>query len=429
MSYVRSVRSLGPRFIALFVGQAVSQFGTYVAFLTLPLLVVHVLDQEIAGSALELAVTYALENIPTLLVGLLGGVLLDRLHLRPVMIATDLVRASAFFYLAATIDNYGVGTVFALAFLVGSMTTLFDGALYSMVPSIVRGDQLAEANGLISASQQANFALGPLAAGILAVSSGSPGPGLFINGATFVVSAVSLYWVGRVPHHRPSADTRSGFLVEARNGLRYIWAEPRLRVTTLAAAVGNFVVGFVEATFVVLAGLVLLTKNDGQIGILIAALGVGGVIGAMAAPMVIARIGLGKTMTIGMTIGGGFLLGVMFTTYSWITLAFQVGWMFGFSLVNVPLATIRQHYATEEMLGRVVTASRAIGWATLPIGALLGGWLGEGEVGYRVVARIFPVLILGTALWLFTTIIWSDTFGPESEEKIESGAGVESGRT
>lgn len=389
-----------------------SQFGTYVAFLTLPFLVVHIKGEGYAEATLEVALTYALENIPTLVVGLVGGVLLDRWHLRPVMIAADLIRASVFFYLAATLDDYGVGTVFAVALLIGSMTTLFDGALYSMIPSIVRHDQLAEANGLMSAAQQVNFALGPLAAGFLVLTTGTTAVGLFLNGLTFVVSAISLQWVGRVPHHRPDSDVRSGFLTEAAVGIRYIIAEPRLRATTIAAAVPNFVVGFIEGTFVVLAAVVLLTQNEGQIGILYSALGIGGVLGAIAAPSVITRIGLGKTMTIGLGLTGVFLLSVMFTTYGWLTLALQVGWMFGISMVNVPLATIRQHYATEAVLGRVVTASRAIGWATLPLGALIGGWLGSSEEGYILVARSFPLLLIGTAIWLFTTVVWRDTFGP-----------------
>jgi MFS family permease len=403
---------LGTRYTALWVGQAVSQFGTYVAFLTLPFLVIYIQGTE---SVLDFALTYALENIPTLLVGLLGGVLLDRWPLRPIMISTDLVRACAFFYLAANLDNYGVGTVFAIAFLVGSMTTMFDGALYAMIPSLVSESQLARANGLIAASQQANFALGPLAAGILAFSTGSPAIGLFINGFTFVVSAISLYWVGRVGHHRSPADERQGFLTEAANGIRYIMNEPRLKVTTFAAAIPNFVVGFIEATFVVLAVFVFLTETETQIGILLAALGVGGVIGALTAPAVIRRIGLGKTLTVGMSITGVCLFAVMFTTYSLLTLGLQVGWMFGVSLVNVPLATIRQHYASDAMLGRVITASRAIGWATLPLGALIGGWLGDSETTYPWVARTFPILLVGTAVWLYTTVIWKDTFGPDDE--------------
>lgn len=412
MSYPRSVTSLGPKFVSLWIGQAVSQFGTYVAFLTLPFLVIYIQEINGTSSVLDFALTYALENIPTLLVGLLGGVLLDRWHLRPVMIAADLIRASAFFYLAANIDNYGIGTVFTIAFLVGSMTTLFDGALYSMVPSLVPEDRLADANGLISASQQANFALGPLFAGVLAVTTGGPALGLYINGLTFVVSAISLNWVGRVAHHRSAFDVRQGFFTEASNGIKYILNEPRLRVTTIASAIPNFVVGFIEATFVVLAALVFLTENESQIGILFAALGVGGVIGALVAPRVVRRLGLGKTLTIGMTITGVCLLAVMFTTYGLATLALQAGWMFGVSLVNVPLATIRQHYASEPMLGRVISASRAIGWATLPLGALIGGWLGSSPETYPWVARTFPLLLLGTALWLYTTVVWSDTFGP-----------------
>lgn len=419
MSYARSVTSLGPKFIALWVGQTVSQFGTYVAFLTLPFLVLYIQEKSGNGSVLDFALTYALENIPTLLVGLLGGVLLDRWHLRPVMIATDLARASAFFYLAANLDNYGLGTVFAVAFLVGSMTTLFDGALYSMVPSLVPENRLAEANGLISASQQANFALGPLFAGVLAVTTGGPALGLYINGMTFVVSAISLNWVGRVAHHRSAYDVRQGFLTEAANGIKYIIEEPRLRITTVAAAIPNFVVGFIEGTFVVLAALVFKTQTETQIGILIVALGVGGVIGAMVAPRVVARLGLGKTLTIGMTITGVGLLAVMFTTYGLATLSLQAAWMFGVSLVNVPLATIRQHYATESMLGRVVSASRAIGWATLPLGALIGGWLGASPETYPWVARTFPLLLLGTALWLYTTVVWSDTFGPTERQVDE----------
>lgn len=418
MSRARSLTSLGPRYLALWVGQAVSQFGSYIAYLSLPLLVDYIHRLAGDGSVIDFSITYALETGPTLIVGLVGGVLLDRWHLRPMMVATDLLRASAFFYLAATIGNYGVGTVFVVAFLVGSMNTLFDGAMYAVIPGLVPENRLAQANSLIGASQQANFALGPLAAGILAFSTGTPALGLFINGLTFLVSAISLYWVGRVVHHRPAADERQGFFTEAANGIRYIMAEPRLRITTIASAIPNFVFGFVEATFVVLAYVVFNAQNEAQIGILLAAFGVGGLIGALVAPYVISRLGLGQTMTIGMSTTGICLVTVMQTEYGIVAVALQMGWMFGIGLINVSLATIRQHYATGSMLGRVISASRAIGWATLPVGALVGGWLGSlgsDDSAYKTVAQIFPILIVGTALWLFTTVVWRDTFGPREE--------------
>jgi hypothetical protein len=80
------------------------------------------------------------------------------------------------------------------------------------------------------------------------------------------------------------------------------------------------------------------------------------------------------------------------------------------------------------MIGRVITASRAIGWATLPIGALVGGWLGSTGETYPWVARSFPVILVLTALWLFTTVVWKDTYGPgyggRHERPVERSTGA-----
>jgi MFS family permease len=256
------MRSLGPQYMALWIGQTISQFGTYVAVLTVPLLVLYIQEASGTENTLDFAIAYALETAPTLLVGLIGGVILDRIHLRPMMVATDLLRACAFFYLAARVGSYGVGTVFAMAFIIGSMTTLFDGALYAMIPALVPKKRLSDANSFVTASIQANFALGPLVAGVLAAAFAGPAVGLFVNGATFVISAWSLKYVGRVAHHAAMVATRSSFLDEFIAGLRRIWEEPRLRISTISAAVPNFVMGFIEATFVVLATIVLQTQTE-----------------------------------------------------------------------------------------------------------------------------------------------------------------------
>jgi MFS family permease len=413
--FLSSLRSLGPRYTALWVGQTISQFGNYIAVITIPLLVLYI--QEAAGErgteTLDLAIVYALDTAPTLLVGLIGGVLLDRVPLRPVMIATDLLRACAFFYLAASVGSFGVGTVFVMAFLVGSMTTLFDASLYAMVPALVPKDRLSDANSFIFASIQGMFAFGPLVGGILAFVFETPAVGLFVNGVTFVISAWTLKWVGRVAQHGEAAPARSSVLKEFAAGIRHIWQEPRLRISTISAAVPNFVMGFMEATFVVLAPVVLGTETTAQIGILFFCMGVGGIIGALVAPRLTRALGLGKTMTSGLSLAGVTLLAFMFTKYGIVAMALIALFMFGVSVINIPLATIRQTYVGEAMLGRVISASRAIGWATLPIGALVGGWLGNTETTYPWIARMFPLILLGCALWLFTTVIWSDTYGPE----------------
>jgi MFS family permease len=427
VSFFRSLTSLGPKYLSLWVGQAVSHFGTYVAWVTLPFLVLDIQQKSGTESTLDFAITYALETAPALLLGFFVGVFIDRWPLRPIMVATDLLRASAFFYLAASYGTYGTGTVFLMAFLVGSFTTFFDGALFALIPSIVPRKRLADANSFVAASQQANFAIGALAGGLFAYVSGGPALGLYVNGLSFVVSALFLIGVGRVEHHRSAEDKRSAFLTEAMDGLRYIWEEPRLRITTIASAVPNFVMGFIEATHVLLFVVILAASNTAQIGILVAFMGVGGIVGALLAPHFIRAVGLGRTMTYGMLVTGALLFIVLFTEYGVLALALNVGWMIGVSLINVSLATIRQHYADDNMLGRVVTVSRAIGWATLPLGALVGGWLGASEESLPLVARIFTALLILTALWLMTTVVWKDTFGPNFEGRHSRREGSPAG--
>jgi MFS family permease len=416
--------------MALWVGQTVSQFGNYIAVITVPLLVFYI--QEAAGQeteTLDFAIVYALDTAPTLLVGLIGGVLLDRVALRPVMIATDLLRACAFFYLAAGVGSFGVGTVFVMAFLIGSMTTLFDAALYAMIPALVPKERLSDANSYVTASLQAMVAFGPLVGGFLTFVFATPAVGLFVNGLTFVVSAWTLKWVGRVPSHASkSGAPRTSVWEEFLAGIRHIWREPRLRISTISAAVPNFVMGFMEATFVVLATIVLQTETAAQIGILYFFMGVGGLVGALVAPRVTRLMGLGRAMTSGLSLAGVALLAFMFTTYGIVAMALLVLFMFGVSVINIPLATIRQIYAGEAMLGRVISAARAIGWATLPIGALIGGWLGNTETTYPWIARLFPLILLGCALWLYTTVIWTDTYGPEYRMGSHEAARAPKGR-
>jgi predicted MFS family arabinose efflux permease len=253
-------------------------------------------------------------------------------------------------------------------------------------------------------------------AGVLAFAFAGPAVGLFVNGVTFVISAWTLKYVGRVAHHVDTDASRAPFFTEFAAGIRHIWDEPRLRISTIAAAIPNFVIGFIEATFVVLATVVLNTQTETQIGILLFFMGAGGLFGALVAPRLTRSLGLGRAMVGGLALAGVALLIFMFTTYGILSMVLLAVFMIGISVINIPLATIRQTYAGEAMLGRVITAARAIGWATLPIGALLGGWLGNTQNTYPWIARIFPLILLACALWLFTTIIWTDTYGPEYRE-------------
>ena len=403
---------LGPRFRALFWGQALSQVGDYVAYLTIPLFMIQLSDASV-----DLALTYVLEILPGVVFGLLGGVLLDRLPLRSVMIAADLARAAAFFVLgsiALSPDPDTKTVVFLMAFLIGTFASVFQNGLQSLIPALVRSERLSVANGRIAASQQVALVLGPLLAGAMAATVGVA-PGLFLNGLTFIVSAASVWFVGSVPVRIPRAD-RGNYLEEAMHGVRYLFSEPHLRASTIAAASANGAVGFLESTFVVL-GTRVVGAGEAQLGIMFMALGLGGIVGALIASHVGRLIGLGRTMTIGMMMfGGGFLVTVR-TAFGFSVLVLLFIMFVGISLVNVPLATIRQSYTPEAMMGRVITAARTIGWSTLPIGALVGAAIADGT-NYRLVAQATPLILIVTGVWLVFTPIWSDPLGAARGKRL-----------
>lgn len=415
---------LGRRFQILWVGQIVSQFGDYLAYFSIPLFVLFLTQSE-----QSLALNYTIETVPAVVIGFLGGIIIDRLPLRLTMIVSDLVRATAFALLALFAatgpvegQQTGVLWVFAVAFISGTFLNLFSSALLVLITQLVEQSRLAEANGKIAAVQNLAFAIGPAVAGILVSITNGYTLVFVVNAISFALSAVSIALIGPVARdrHRIGNSEGDGVIADLTNGLRYLWSEPRLRISTIAAAIVSLSVGFLEATLVLTAESVLGASEEWQIGVIFAVAGFGAVVGAWVAPGFARYFGLGRTM-----IGGTFTLGLAFAVF--VTMQFGPLLLFytfvafiGLQTLQVPLLTIRQVYTPEVMLGRVLTATRAISWAPLPIGALLGVVLAANEaIGFTRVVRSAPYLVIVVAIGLLPTIIRRDTFGPRPGEEWE----------
>jgi MFS family permease len=409
---------LGRRFSILWTGQIVSQFGDYLSYFSIPLFVVFLSLEE---APRNLALTYTIETIPAVVVGFFGGLLIDRLPIRVSLIFSDLARAAAFGYLASFAatrpeqnSESGLMFVFVVAFVAGTFLNVFASGLYVLVKQLVGQDRLAEANGKIAAVQNIAFALAPAIAGLLVSATGQFTLVFTVNAISFLLSALSIVLIGPVERIRNGNgdDEEEGLLADIFNGLRYLWAEPRLRTSTVAIAVANLSVGFLESTLVLTANE-LGASEEWQIGVVFAALGFGAAFGAWLAPGFIRYLGLGRAM-----ISGLFTMGLAFAVF--VRMLFgplQLFYVFvafiGLQLINVPLVTIRQVFTPDVMLGRVLTATRAIGWAPTPIGALIGAALVSAEVvSFLTAVRLAPMLIIFAGLGLIPTIIWSDTFGP-----------------
>ena len=416
---------MGRRFTILWIGQMVSQLGDRMAYISIPLFIA-----SLQGSSLQLGIAYALENAPVLIIGLLGGVFIDRLRVRWLMIVADVARALLFLALAAVASGAitderttQVLVVFAVAFVVGGLTNLFETALLTIIPDVVERKYLARANGRISATINLGNIAGPALAGLLVAATSSFTLVFVIDALTFVVSAVSLLMIGRIDTERlPTSNT---FRSDLATGLRYVWNEVRLRATTVAVATVNLVVGFIEATFVLIAARRELVgaEEDWQLGVLYSVFGLGAIAGSLIAPRVARFIGLGRTVVVGMIGFSVAFIVFVNTPFSVLGSVYLFIAFLMLMLINVPIATIRQVYTPTILRGRVIAASRAIGWTTLPLGALLGTVVAEATGQFVAMARWSALVFLVAGLALLPTTVWRDTFGGGGGRRVQPSTG------
>jgi predicted MFS family arabinose efflux permease len=332
-------------------------------------------------------------------------VLLDRFRLKPILIIGDLLRAAAFIILAVVSSNSGfeVWMLLPFSFLVGSLAASFNAGLQAFLPAVVAPRLLATANSRLSLSQQLAFLLGPLTGGLMVASLGFAAAFTF-NALTFIVSAVSFLFIrGPVDRRLPQ---QGRFLTEVREGWLHLWGDTRIRLTTFAGSLGNFVTGFVEAALVLIGAEILQTDDPAQLGLFVVGMGIGGIIGAFSAVTVIRIVGIGRTFIAGLVLFGTGLFSITFaggllTVATILLVAFM-----GLVWVNVSMTTMRQLYTPEHLLGRVTATARAIAWGTLPFGALFGTALAD-RIGLLTIVRVGPVIIVAFAFFLVSTAVWN----------------------
>jgi MFS family permease len=374
-------------------GQAVSLFGDYIAFFTLPYFML-----ALTGRPLDLGLTAAAETLPMLLFGLAAGVFLDRRRrLGRTLISVDLVRAGAFLLLAiaAGADWISPAMVFFVAFLVGSMAVLFDSGFQSWMTQSLLEDDLIRANSQLGLARTITLSIGPLVGGILIVVAGGFELAFGLNAITFVVSALLLAMVR--PIRTVPKQQQEPFRSALRQGVQVLFADGRLKWGTLGGTLTNFVFQPLEALLVLFVAREVLgietmeqalTEEGFKIGLFFALQAGIGSIGVAFAGRVARRIPLGTMYIVGlMLLGGGFL--VVAILNSWLSVIPAGVAITGVTFVNVALVTLRQRLAPPDQMGRVIAASRTFAWAGLPAGAAIGGLL-AGWFG------VMPVYLAGS---------------------------------
>jgi len=386
-------------FLRLWAGQTVSMVGSRVTYLALPLTAILTLH----ATAFQMGILEAIASAPALLCGIPIGVLVDRVRRWPLLIASDLGRAALLISIpgAAWLGALRLAQLYVVAFLVAALGVLFSVAYRSYLPSLVRRDALVEGNSKLGMSASLAQLSGPGVGGFLVQLLTAPGA-IVVDAISFAVSAMSL---GAIRASEPSAGLRAplDLTSEVAEGLRALLSDPRLR--TLAGTSAIFIL-FDSVLFAVYVLFMTRALHLGPatIGLIFGLAGSGGLLGATVAGPLTSRIGIGRTMLLGIGLAAAGEISIASAggspTIASLMLVVAEGIVeFGAGLYAINARSLQAAIAPERLRGRVNAATEMVTFGMAPVGALLGGALGAtiGLRGAVLVAGLGTVL---SFLWL-----------------------------
>ena len=254
--------------MTLWQAQTVSEFGSEITRLALPLTAVLTLQ----ATAVEMGVLRAAANAPILLLGLVAGVWVDRLRRRPIMVSANVGRALLLGAIPAIalLGALRMEHLWLVAFLVGTLTVFFDLAVTSIPPTLVAREDLVEANSKLQLSYSTVAAVGPGVAGWLIALVTAP-LAIAVDAVSFLASAALLTRLG-ASEPAPRAGRRPMW-GEIGEGARFLFGHPALRPLTVSTAVGSLG-GSIQGTVLVLYAAQQLGLGPALIGLVVASGGV-----------------------------------------------------------------------------------------------------------------------------------------------------------
>jgi MFS family permease len=359
-------------FRLLWAAEASSNLGSSVTNVALPLIAVTTLD----ATAFQATLLYAATWLPWLLIGLPAGAWVDRARRRPVMIACDLMSVLLFLSVpaAAWLGVLSIGQLLAVAVAAGTVAVFFQTANQAYLPSLLAAGDLPRGNAMLHGTESTMQVAGPGAAGLIIQLAGATSA-VLADAVSFAVSALCIW---SIPDREPRpARTPARLRRDVVEGIRFVAGDPYLRVLTVYGAASNIgLIGYQSLLVVFLVREVGI--GGGTVGLLIAAISCGGVLGAALATPLARRAGTARAMLLCELGATPFGLLIPLTRPG-AGLLFLVagGLVIGAGVVagNVVKAAFRQQYTPPRLLGRVLVSMQFLNLGAIPLGALIAGGL------------------------------------------------------
>ena len=360
------------------------------------------------ASATEVGLMRALVFVPFMVVPIFAGVIVDRYRRRPIMIGGNVVRAAvlAVVPVAALLGFLDLPLLYVVAVVVGAAAVFVDVAGLAYFPSLVDKQELARANSWLGTSSSTAVTAGPGITGFLVGVIGAPAT-LLANVGALVVSILTLLKVRHREELPGNADEGPSPWRELLGGFGVVAKSRIVMVLALVGGTYNLCLEMIEVGLLLYATQTLHWPLP-VYGLVLAAMGVGSILGSMIAARVSDRIGLGPLFAIGGVASGLAALliplapnGLLGQVLAAVGLAGVGGAIVASSIAG---QTIRQAVTPNELLGRMSALVRMILFAGMPLGALAGGIIGAAASPRIALIVGAVVLLLAGVAALVTSV-------------------------
>ncbi len=403
----------------LWLGQMISFLGDAMAYNTMTLAVIRMANEANASVGRVLSLIFVLSALPSLLLGMVAGTLVDRANRKKVMIAADVIRGilALGFLLVRNLDQVWIYVLISV--LLSTVSTFFFPARTALLPLILNREQLLAANGLAQLTHTLSLVVGAAAAGVLVGTAHATAPGFLVDSLSFFVSA---YFIARIStlgkvastsplamahlatgstkHLSAALRTLTVIMGELLVGLRYVLTDQVMRgvlISFLALMLG---LGAANVTFVPLLINELGMREEGlgpirfsqMIGIMLGS----AIVTTSLATRYQARDLIGLSM-----VSFGIMTVVVSVVRNYVLM---VGVLFLVGLTIAPpqivAATLMQRHVPSAKLGRASGAQGTI-VNVANIASMGAAGLLMDEIGARTVFTIAGVFIFvaGIVSW------------------------------
>jgi len=388
-------------FSLLWIGQMVSQSGDYIFDVVALWLVL-----QLTGDVFKVGLTTATILLPSVLIGPIAGVYVDKFNRRDIILVSNIFQAITVAGIAVlyTLGGLSFPVLLVLLFLLNAGAQFVRPSVTAVIPRIMAKEDLAAANSLFSVSSSLNQIVGFGIGGLMVLLLGVAIP-IYYDSFTFIFAAASVVLIARpvldvppITLSGPNVDSEnpSSFKDKFLQGLRFIRTSRFLLELIALALVLNFFAGGVQ-TLIAPYAKITVHGNAGTYGAMLAALSLGTVLGSVVVGKIEARKYVGKLLFLGVLGAGGSvaLIGVTTVALYSIVLMLVIGVSLAFA--NLPLQVLIQARVPGHLLVRVFTSLGALVTMATPIAAII-----TGSVASSI--QIGPTLQLYGVLMVIVTV-------------------------